>query len=186
MIPFKMIAFGLLLTTALRQTFAATKLNVTGPKSLNDRIVIVGAGPSGIHMALSLKERHFTNIVILEQNDFVGGKSWTINYRDTAHEMGSIYLAPDYADNVIPLVQKYTPDDLVILPPSSVWLDDLPGPITYESYLIRYAMTFFQTEDMMTAAGGLVKSIQDYIVVHNEIFGEYEGDLMPEPTPEVR
>lgn len=46
-------------------------------------------------------------------------------------------------------------------------------------------MTYFQTTDIMVAVGGLVKAIQTYIVVHNEIFGEYEGDLMPEPTPEV-
>lgn len=167
-------------------TGMTTSLQVAGPKSLNDRIVIVGAGPSGIHMALSLKERHFTNIVILERNQFVGGKSWTKNYRGTAHEMGSVYLAPDYAENVIPLVNKYTPGNLVFLPPSSVWLDDFPGPITYEMYLLRYTMTFFKTQDIMTAVNGLVIAIQKYIVVHNEIFGEYEGDLMPEPTPEVR
>ena len=123
--------------STVAMTSSSTTMKVAGPKSLDDRIVIVGAGPSGIHMALSLKERSFTNVVILEKNAFVGGKSWTIDYRGTAHEMGSVYLAPDYADNVIPLVNKYIPGDLVILPPSSVWLDDLPGPIPYE------VLTFF-------------------------------------------
>lgn len=46
-------------------------------------------------------------------------------------------------------------------------------------------MTYFKTADMMVAVSGIVKAIQKYIQIHNEIFGEYEGDLMPEPTPEV-
>lgn len=46
-------------------------------------------------------------------------------------------------------------------------------------------MTYFKTTDLSVAVNGLVDAIQKYIVVHNDIFGEYEGDLMPEPTPEV-
>ncbi|XP_066913754.1 uncharacterized protein [Clytia hemisphaerica] len=173
------VGIGVLLMVSM--TFALT---VKGPKSLHDKICIVGAGPSGIHMALSLKERGFTNIVILEKNSFVGGKSWTINHRGVAHEMGSVYLAPDYEDNVIPLVNKYMPNDLVILPPSAVWMDDLPGPIPYEQYLIGYAMKFFGTNDIRVAGGKLGQTIVQYIAKHNEIFGAYEGDLMPEPTPD--
>jgi len=162
------------------------KLQVKGPKSLHDKIAIVGAGPSGIHMALSLKERGFTNVVILEKNSYVGGKSWTIQHRGAAHEMGSVYLAPDYVDNVIPLVHKYIPGDLVVLPAASIWLDNMPGPIGYEDYVVMYAMNFFKQQDPFVAAHMLAGKIQAYIMKHRAIFGAYEGELMPEPTPKVK
>ncbi len=48
---------------------------IDGPKCKNDRIGIVGAGPSGIHMAYSLKEEGFRNVKILEKSNRIGGKS---------------------------------------------------------------------------------------------------------------
>ncbi|RHZ03153.1 hypothetical protein DYB31_014619 [Aphanomyces astaci] len=43
----------------------------------NDRIVIVGGGPAGVHYATLLVKKGFTNITILEQSHEVGGKSKT-------------------------------------------------------------------------------------------------------------
>eukprot|EP00105_Crassostrea_gigas_P041882 XP_019926030.1 PREDICTED: uncharacterized protein LOC109619713 [Crassostrea gigas] len=55
---------------------------VKGPKSVHDRIAIIGAGPSGLHMAYELKKRGFRNIVIFESRDEVGGKSSSRLYRN--------------------------------------------------------------------------------------------------------
>jgi len=45
---------------------------ILGPKS-SDKVCIVGAGPAGLHMGLELKQRNYTNIVILERSNRVGG-----------------------------------------------------------------------------------------------------------------
>ena len=45
---------------------------IPGPKKLTDSIGIIGAGPSGIHMAYLLKNKGFTDITILEASDQIG------------------------------------------------------------------------------------------------------------------
>ena len=45
---------------------------IPGPKKLTDSIGIIGAGPSGIHMAYLLKNKGFKDITILEATDQIG------------------------------------------------------------------------------------------------------------------
>ena len=45
---------------------------IRGPKKFTDRIAIVGAGPSGLHMAYLLREAGFTNVVVLEKTGRLG------------------------------------------------------------------------------------------------------------------
>ena len=45
---------------------------IPGPKKLTDFIGIIGAGPSGIHMAYLLKKRGFKNVKILEASNQIG------------------------------------------------------------------------------------------------------------------
>jgi len=88
------------------------------PFSKDARLVIVGAGPAGIHMASRLRKLGYSNVTILEREHRVGGKSYTM-YRsvmgsgdctqakdkdtgvvDTenciAHEMGTCFLHNGY------------------------------------------------------------------------------------------
>lgn len=45
---------------------------IPGPKSKKAKIAVVGAGPSGVHMALLLKRNGFKEVEIFEANDEVG------------------------------------------------------------------------------------------------------------------
>merc|ERR1719246_151144 len=49
--------------------------------SKGSRIAIIGAGPSGIHMASFLGRLGYNKTTVLEKTDRVGGKSFTL-YRD--------------------------------------------------------------------------------------------------------
>ena len=57
--------------------------NIPGPRTqvrcspllAQDRVCIVGAGPAGIDMALQLKERGFSNVVVFEKSDLVRSNS---------------------------------------------------------------------------------------------------------------
>ena len=175
-------------TCAIRTT--ATKqhkllpLKIHGPTSFHDKIAIIGAGPSGVHMAYLLKTKGFTNIKILEKTSEIGGKSKTIYYRGAPQEMGSVYLNPDY-EGIIELVNKFVPGDLVNIPPHSAWLDKLPRPISYVRYTLSYAMKYFKTKNETIIRMKLVQAIMRYIKIHKQLFGVYEGELVPEPTAEV-
>jgi len=128
---------------------------IPGPTNLDDRIAIVGAGPAGIHMALSLKD------------------------------MGAAYLAPDYNDLVVPLIKKYAPGDLVDLPTSSIWSDNSSEPIILSGYIIKRAIQAFNVFDVKVVGLKLVQKVLQYVELHRKLFGDYEGELMPEPPPKV-
>jgi len=165
----------------LKLSNAQRKLNfkIPGPKSLNDRIAIIGAGPSGIHMALLLKKLKFTDVTILERSNDFGGKSWTIERRGAPHEMGTVYLQPDYEDNIISLVNEYAPGDLVHFPPASIWLDG-KEPSDYKSYIFRYAIQHLKTTNITVIKKGFFDAISGYIRIHRELFGVYDGEHLPE------
>lgn len=79
---------------------------IAGPKP-NDKVCIVGGGPAGIHMASSLKERGFQNLIIFEKTGRVGGKSEDIIIDGFYRPLTTVFLTADYFDTVVPLAQKY-------------------------------------------------------------------------------
>jgi NADPH-dependent 2,4-dienoyl-CoA reductase/sulfur reductase-like enzyme len=79
---------------------------VTGP-NLQDHVCIVGAGPAGIHMALSLKDRGYRNVTIFEKTDRVGGKIKDVKFDGYYQWQGAIFLTSDYFDNIIELAKRY-------------------------------------------------------------------------------
>ena len=164
-------------------SFAAVAA-LKGPKSLNDKIAIVGAGPSGIHMAYLLKEKGFKNIKVLERGSQIGGKSKTISYRGAAQELGTCYVSPDYTD-VIKLINKFAPDSLVPFPSASIWLENQLEPITYQQYIARFVSKLLNTKDPEKIKSGIFKAIMKYNLLHKDLFGEYDGELMPRPSQEV-
>ncbi len=84
------------------------------PSDLNAKIAIVGAGPAGIHMAYSLKNRGYTNVVIYEKSDRVGGKTYSKIHDDIAHELGTTAFAmtkhsslENFITNIFPDIKKH-------------------------------------------------------------------------------
>lgn len=158
---------------------------IRGPKRLRDSIAIVGAGPAGVHMAMLLKKRGFTHVTLLEKASRPGGKSFTINYRGTPHDMGTVYLSPDYEENIIALMKNYTGDNLAHLPSASIWLGNLQVPITYQQYVIAKSLEKFQTANKTVAVQKLFNAVLNYIGLHQKLFGSYTGELMPRPNATV-
>ena len=92
---------------------------INGPKP-HEKICIVGAGPSGIHMAISLKDRGYQNITIFEKTGRVGGKSFDTQFDGFYRPQGSIFLTVDYFDNLVKLAKRYGVGDLHPLDDSGV------------------------------------------------------------------
>ncbi|KAH9182780.1 hypothetical protein AeNC1_015244, partial [Aphanomyces euteiches] len=75
----------------------------------NASIAIIGAGPAGIHHALLLAQKGFSNIVVYEYSNEIGGKSKTIvDETGLPHEMGTCYAHPLY-DPIFQLLNTYDP-----------------------------------------------------------------------------
>ncbi len=87
--------------------------NIPGPKCKTDRIGIVGAGLSGIHMAYLLKERGFKNVRILEKDNRIGGKSVNLEHMGATYSLSTFIVAPEYTI-FMGLMRKFGLPDLVI------------------------------------------------------------------------
>ena len=88
---------------------------ISGPKQ-DDRICVVGAGPAGIDMALRLKDKGHSKIVIFEKTDRVGGKSYDTHINGIYQPQGTLFLTTDYFDNIVKLAKKYNVGELKAIP----------------------------------------------------------------------
>lgn len=161
---------------------------IPGPRRLKDKIGIVGAGPSGVHMAYLLKQKGFTNVEILERSSRIGGKSESIKYRGTVQELGTVYISPDY-EAIHELVEKFVPGDMIPFPSASIWLDNLPTPISFNKLTAAYITKEVfngKKQNQSTMVFTVLKAIREYEKLHVSLLGKYEGEIMPEPSPEVR
>lgn len=164
--------------------------NIPGP-DLNDRVCIVGAGASGIHMATSLKKRNYKNVVVFEKSIRVGGKCYDINFRGTPNAMGASYLEANAFndDNVIPFLKEYGLDDLVPVPSMHIWdtnsASDQGSRLTPVQFTLGTLSKLTNSTSPEVNLGFFLQTVIRYIKLHKEMFGLYEGDLMQRPTPEV-
>lgn len=62
----------------------------------DERIGIVGAGPSGLIAAWELSKKGYQNVKVLEKSSQIGGKVLTYMYEGLPYEMGAVITAPDY------------------------------------------------------------------------------------------
>ena len=73
------------------------------------KVCIVRAGPSGVHMAMSLKDKGYTKLVVFEKSNRVGGKSYDIPFDGASLPLGTVFGEPNYRNpgNYVPLAKKY-------------------------------------------------------------------------------
>ena len=60
-----------------------------GPQAARSSIAVIGAGPAGPGAAIELRRHGFTNVVVLEASDRVGGRSCTFSYHGVEVDMGT-------------------------------------------------------------------------------------------------
>ncbi|MBO4294327.1 MAG: NAD(P)/FAD-dependent oxidoreductase [Alphaproteobacteria bacterium] len=84
------------------------------------KAVIIGAGPAGLTAAYELLKRTDIKPIILEENDFIGGISATLNYKNNHIDMGGhrFFSKSDRVMNwwldVLPLQGKPSKDDIIL------------------------------------------------------------------------
>ncbi|XP_060075497.1 uncharacterized protein LOC132555163 [Ylistrum balloti] len=159
---------------------------IQGPKSKQDRIAIIGAGPAGIHMAYKLKVAGYTNITVFEKSNYIGGKSRTIYHRQVPHEMGTVYTQPDYTE-IYRLVNEFDAGHLLPMPSPTIWVNkQQPVPMTNLQNILRVLVELHPHITNTTEAMSILQqAIGKYIGLHTKMFGNYEGELMPRPIKAI-
>ena len=111
------------------------------------QVCVVGAGPSGIHMALKLKKYGYSDVTVLEKSGRVGGKSFDVSYRGVKYSLGTSFLEPDYFDNVVPLAEQYANATLEDIPTIGMWEENgaKPGQISFGQYFYKGLSKFNKT-----------------------------------------
>ena len=71
-----------------------------------ERICILGAGISGLSVAYYLLNKGYKNITVLEKEDRVGGKCFSILYRGKTYEIGAMMGVPSY-DNINSIMKEF-------------------------------------------------------------------------------
>lgn len=69
------------------------------------KIGIIGAGASGLSTAYFLENKGYRNVTVLEKDTRVGGKCFTIKYKDKTYELGAMMAVPSHL-NVLELMNK--------------------------------------------------------------------------------
>ena len=84
------------------------------------KAIIIGAGPAGLTAAYELLTRTDIEPVILEENDFVGGISATLDYKHNKIDMGGHRFfskserVMDWWLSILPLQGKQAKDDILL------------------------------------------------------------------------
>lgn len=65
-------------------------------KNFDEKICIIGGGPSGLSAAWFLQEKGYKDITVLERLDRLGGKCNSPVYNEKNFEMGAIMGVPNY------------------------------------------------------------------------------------------
>ena len=86
-----------------------------------ERVCIVGAGPAGVHMSLTLKQKGYSNVTMFEKSGRVGGKSFDVNLESGSyHPQGAFVFTSDYFTNLVALAEKYGVGEYAVIPGSGV------------------------------------------------------------------
>ncbi len=146
--------------------------SIPGPRCKADRIGVVGAGPSGTHMAYLLKQAGYDNVVIMEKENRIGGKSVAVESKGSTYSLTTYLLTADYLENVYALMEEFGILDLA--PAEAIYLSRDDHRAQGFSRIALQAMSMFSPQKFL-------QDVEKYIDLHRQLFGTYEAELMSRP-----
>lgn len=69
------------------------------------KVVILGAGISGITAAWTLEQQNITDFVVLEAEDYIGGRMKSVDFKRVVIETGANWIHSTQASDSSPLVK---------------------------------------------------------------------------------
>ena len=77
---------------------SSANADASGSIPRDSRIVIVGAGPSGLSTGYFLRKHGYRNVTILERHRRVGGQCRTVTEHQRAFDLGATFVSPDFRE----------------------------------------------------------------------------------------
>lgn len=148
------------------------------------RVIIIGAGASGVHMGWLLRRRGFHDIRIFERENYIGGKVLTLRVDGLPHEMGACYTTPAYRQ-VRALLSEFGLYDRAPVAGRTIIEPDgerLPFG-DWVSREFAEQLTGLLGELPSLGVGLFVlRDIWKYNRLYRSIFGRFDGTFPPRPT----
>lgn len=122
------------------------------------KAIIIGAGPAGLTAAYELLKRTDIKPIVIEENNFIGGISATLNYKNNRMDMGGHRFfskcnrVMDWWLDILPLQGKPAKDDIILNRQVEVSsLKNAPNPEETDKVMLKrprlsrifYLKTFF-------------------------------------------
>ena len=101
------------------------------------------------------------------------------------HEMGTCYLSADY-ELVWKLAQNFTSGETKPPPIASVWSKLTPNGERFDLYYSIKLKMRYPMLNMTEIQQLFVKKLKEYVYLHKDLFGDYHGEIMPEPNSEKK
>ncbi len=136
----------------------------------SDRIAVIGAGAAGISAAHYLREKGYSNVVVFEERNRIGGKCNTVEIDSHYYDMGAVFTTSSYTE-VIALAKQF-----------GIKLDELegqdPAVILRPNHSQFEAMSVSERSQLLVAASDYLLHLQR--MDSNLIFAPGFGNLSPE------
>lgn len=128
----------------------------------NTKIIIIGAGVSGIAAATKLYENGFTNLIILEAENRIGGRINSVEFGGSIVDLGGTWVHGEVGNVVYEMVK-----DLDLLIPSTPMFGDM----TF--YLPDGTIIDKQLSDKLCNIANEIFSNEEEACRYSGSFGEY-------------
>ena len=106
-------------------------------------VIIIGAGPAGLTAAYELLKYEGYRPIILEQNNFIGGISATMKYKNNRIDMGGHRFfsksleVMDWWENILPIQGAPSSDDILFnRTPNISQKENAPNPETEDKVML--------------------------------------------------
>eukprot|EP00041_Stephanoeca_diplocostata_P031974 m.1010532 g.1010532 ORF g.1010532 m.1010532 type:complete len:1024 (+) comp24060_c0_seq2:222-3293(+) len=168
-----------------------TALRVCKNASHPEKVCIVGAGTSGIHMGWLLHRRGYHNTVVFEAGNRTGGKVYTLTNGvgdGVTREAGAAFLSPDYVE-FRAMINRYRLREVPMFQSSMIraHTTESNGSTivqTTSDWLNTQLAMYTNSTDSNANKKALAEALNRYYAVHAAIFGEYDDRQPPRPPPE--
>ena len=160
-------------------TYNATALLTCTNATRPEKICIVGAGASGIHLAWLLRRRGFNNTVIFEQRDRIGGYVWTDNAHpqdNITRELGAAFLSPDY-DEVRGLLKRFNLSEVPISVSKGMDFHHNGTTTSASTWYSSWVYNISGIREPTLQQDAIQAALSKYNALHVSMFGNYTGKI---------
>ena len=118
---------------------------------------------------MKLKKLGYQDVTIYEKSFRVGGKSYNVEVRGASYPLGTIFVEPNYFENIVPLAREYDAGDLIGTYDNDsmvgFWATNnaATGEITRVAWYLSQLSQFTNSDDPLINIAFLVTKIIKYI-----------------------